>query len=540
MNKRKFLFVCMLLTFTGCASIQKNTILSSGLSPFDFGLANAKNGEERFRVLYNTHVTALSLGVDVNYSNIDSISLVIPRDAKSIPLTNNNNFEGVVFNVKNNSKDFFLFTLINDSKSIKISKEDIDRGFFNGYKELNNGYYLLVVSDSNLWVENREGYSYGHKRRDLLVVGNGEAFNKTIMPYNNEQSVPVCYYYRTKAKKTSFSNIVLKREKGSNYKTFLCRITGVNGLFLEDVNIYTPENQGESDKAIMISDCANVTFNHVNICGTYSRTDYSGYGIEMDNIFNFKAKKLYAHGNWGVFGTNNMNTVVFDKCDINRFDIHCYGRNVSFKDVTFRNNYNQFASVFGSISFERCKFIDFIPLVNGPSYNAYVGYDIVLKDCELIGDEEETYLITEGYIDDRVNKRQELSKRCLPNVTINNMELNLGDNVKRVVLFHFFERGKWKQPIDYISSIKIDGLKANYSVNYSREVVDFIVADVSVNIVNPLHQSFIDIDLSSCPTKSFDSPKGRIINNLNPVDKKSTVRCSRIKAIMEYRETTKR
>jgi hypothetical protein len=76
-----------------------------------------------------------------------------------------------------------------------------------------------------------------------------------------------------------------------------------------------------------------------------------------------------------------INTALIEDSKINRFDIHCYGRDIAFKNVEFFDLYNQYSSVFGTISHDHCTFTNFVPVLNGGSYNAFVGHDIVFNDC---------------------------------------------------------------------------------------------------------------------------------------------------------------
>lgn len=435
-NSFLLIYVCLVCSLlVSCATGSHSVFCKRDLSPNDFGLTRARSGEERFRILYKTHTAAVAAGVNVSYAGIKRIDLEIPQDAVSIPLTEKNDFAGVEFRVHNTKKNFCLFIYSPKSTAVTVSKRDIDRGDFRSYSQLARGRVLLAVSDEKPWVENREGYKYGHVRKDILLLKNGLAQNKTVMPYNNSNSSHSCAFYPMRINGMTVSNVSLQRSENSTFKTYLMNVSGVDGLKLENVSIHTPENQGESDVAITIKDCTNVTFEKVRIDGTYSRSDHSGYGVSMNNIWNFKVRKMYGHGNWGVFGTNNVNVASFEDSDINRFDIHCYGRDVSFKNVTFRDKYNQFASVFGTISFEGCTFIDFRPIVNGPSYNAYVEYDVVMKDCVIRQSQGKVVLIDEGYIDNRVNSRLELSHRCLPNIDISNLTIQVGEEVQKAYLF---------------------------------------------------------------------------------------------------------
>ena len=422
MNKSWLLVILFgVILCSGCASVKTGKSHAKDISPFSYGLSQAKNGEERFRVLYNTHRAAVSAGVNVDYSEIKRIDIEIPEDAKSIPLTVTNDFAGVEFNVKNAQKDFYLFSYVGKTAPITISKHDIDRGNFKRNPQLRKGRRLLVIADDNPWVLNREGYKYGHVRKDILLIKNGKAQNKTVMPYNTEGSSPTCTFYILSQDGITFSNITLNRSKDSSKKTYLVNVTGVDGLTLSGVTIHTPENQSENDVATSIKECTNVTFKDVTIDGTYSRSDHSGYGVSLNTIWNFKVSNMVGHGNWGVFGTNNVNVASFEDSDINRFDIHCYGRDITFKNVTFRDKYNQFASVFGTIRFDNCNFIHFCPVLNGQSYNAYVGYNVVMNNCVFDICKGKNILIDQGRIDGVVNIRPELSERCIPNISINNL-----------------------------------------------------------------------------------------------------------------------
>ena len=511
----------------GCASMATGGANKKNLSPYDYGLSKARTGEDRYKVLYNTHVAAAAAGVNVNYSGIGQIDLVIPKDAKSIPLTSVNDFAGVEFNVKNTQKDFYLFSYSVKSNPVKVAKQDIDKGNFKRYPQLRTGRVLLVVSDDNPWVKNREGYSYGHTRKDILLLKNGRAVNKTVMPYDNNDSSPSCAYYTLADKGLTVFNITLNRSKDSSKKTYLLNVIGIDGLVLEGVTIHTPENQGESDVAITIKECTNVTFKDVTIDGTYSRTDYSGYGVSLNNIWNFKATNMYGHGNWGVFGTNNVNVASFEDCDINRFDIHCYGRDISFRNVTFRDKYNQFASVYGTIAFESCRFIHFCPVLNGQSYNAYVGYDVVMNNCTFDICRGKNILIDQGRLDEKVNSRPELSGRSIPNVSIKNLKVIVPKDVPNVYLFFFRGGEKIDRELGYLSNVSISGV--NFIYEEGCAPANFHLSNISLPVAREIKSTLKDIDVIGNATVQKKGT-GRFVKNLKPLSKSSVMREDNIKA----------
>lgn len=395
------------------------------ISPNDFGLQQACTGEERYEALLKAHKAAIERGLYINYCGIDTIHIAIPQHAESIPLSEKNDFSGVVFNVTNKTNDFFLFYNVNEAKEIDLPAYSIDNSTFKEYPLLANGRKLLVVEDKIPWVKNRSGYTYGHTRKDILLLENGYALNTTIMPYNNSSSSVFCKYYNLDQKsRVHISNLTFVRTKESTAETYLCSIRGLNDVRLKNVRLKTPDTDMVNDLAILINDCTNVVFEDVMIDGTYSRLNHSGYGICMDNIWNFRAKRLIGKAKWGIFGNNNINTVTMEKCDINRFDIHCYGRDVVFKKCVFRDLYNQFSSVYGKIEFNKCEFIDFTPVMFEPSYNAYVKFDLKFKNCIVHSTASHNHLIyANGLKGNSTNERQELAKQEYPNLYIKGLKV---------------------------------------------------------------------------------------------------------------------
>lgn len=508
---RILLLIAFAVFFNSCSIFSFVRNEHNNLSPLAFGLREAKSGEERFWVLYNTHREAVYFGKTVDYQGIDTLEITIPENAKSIPLTNTNDFKDVVFNVTNYATDFFLFTYVNEYQNISIGKDDIDCGDFRKNPYLFKGRYLLSIKDVKPWVEKRDGYSYGHIREDILLVENGMAVNKTVMPYNNDYSEPVCKLYTIKGG-VSVKNLSLNRTKESRFKTFLLMIEGVNNLSLDNILVFTPENSGQDDQIISLKNCANINFNNISINGTYSRKDYSGYGVTMCNIWNFNAQNFYGHGNWGVFGNNNINNAHLSNSDINRFDIHCYGKDVSFDNVVFKNNYNQFSSVYGTILFNNCTFVNFIPVINGSSYNAYVGYNIVFNNCNYSTDHDTPVLISGGYADNDINKRYELKNRSLPNVTINNMTLSIPERTPNVYLFFFNTKGGEIRTMDYISSITVNGLFFRY--DNKNGAAKFVTSNVDIKLKKAIKERYTNIDLLGNKTKGSRN-SGQVIRMLN-------------------------
>lgn len=455
-----FLFVFVLLTscFFSCSGASHSYSSKKDLSPHDFGLTNAQSGTERYWVLFETHNAAIKAGVNVDYSGIDTIYIDIPDRPKQIPLTRLNDFKGCVFVVKNSSKNHRLFSYSEKKIPISVSKQCIDAGDFRTIEQLKNGRCLLLIQDENPWVLNRRGYNYGHQRKDVLLIENGLAKNKVTMPYSNGYSDPKCDFIPLTDSPFIFKNITIERDSGSKYVSNVAYIAGANDVQISNVKLHTPKNSLNNDRGILIYNCTNVNLDNVFIDGTYSQLNHSGYGITLNNIWNLRVTRMYGKANWGVFGNNNINVASVEDSQINRFDIHCYGRDVSFKNVEFFDLYNQYSSVYGTIRYDKCTFTNFVPMLNGGSYNAFVPHDIVLNDCVFNAMPKKNFLIKISGIKGDVNERYELAQKSLPNVRIKNLTVRLINGADYFYLFNTNSESKKIENFNYISKIKIDGL----------------------------------------------------------------------------------
>ena len=135
-------------------------------NPLQFGLNEAKTGEECYYVLQRTHKEVQRLGVGVTYKGIKKIDIVIPNKANSIPITHFTDFAGVTFQVENKQKNIFLFSLSSELTSVAVNGTEIDNGDFSRNQILSSGIKMLVVKDNTPWVDNRIGYNYGATRKD--------------------------------------------------------------------------------------------------------------------------------------------------------------------------------------------------------------------------------------------------------------------------------------------------------------------------------------------------------------------------------------
>lgn len=424
-NCLKFLITISISFFSVFCSYGSNKI-----SPLDFGLKDAKTGVERYWALYNAHVAAQNSDATVDYKGIGNLNIEIPRDAKSIPLTSKTNFRGMRLTVVNKCKSFFLYEMAQPETAIEVSARDIDNGTFQKYNELNLGIVLLVLEDKNLWVKQRKGYNYGHTRRDVLLIRNGKALNTPVSGYNNTETSVKASYVKANNCQKSIKDLKFYRSEQSTQKTYLVNLNNQYNVALSDIEVHTPSSNMIGDQAFRLSNCCNVIFRDITIDGTYSAKDNYGYGISMNNVYDIRFERLSSKSDWGIFGNNNVSNVTLKDCDINRFDVHCYGKDIYMKKCVFRDLYNQFSSMKGKVLFDKCTFIDFTPYLHEYSYNAYTDVDIEFRNCIVYASKKRNYLIDARSLNGaETDERAELRVQQYPNLCVKGLKVILGDDM---------------------------------------------------------------------------------------------------------------
>lgn len=246
---------------------------------------------------------------------------------------------------------------------------------------------------------------------------------------------------------------------------------------------------------LRIADSTNVTFKDVTINGTYSDTDAYGYGIYMNNTWNCLFDNLQVtNAAWGVFGTVNVNTVRLNGCSLNRFDVHCYGTDITCTNVTFQNlisggvRYNQLTCVYGQVLFENCTFKSFTPVLFDSSFNAYTEMDVIFRGCTVDwsgGIPTHNGLVSAyGLFSYGENPREELKKKCLPNIIVRDLTFKAPTGSTAFTLYLFNCGGSNLVPIDYLSIIDMDKITVSPAIN----TLNIYASNLSFTTVNPISE----------------------------------------------------
>ena len=460
------------------------------ISPLDYGLREATNGVERLDAIRNAHLTAAAIGTEVDYTGVGTVDLEISAGAAPIPVTNNTDFKGTVFNVKNTVKDIYLFSKIETRKSIVLSGRQIDSKDFSSIPELRSGLFILRIEDGNPWVLQREGRDYSAVRRDVILIENGIGKNGPIAPYDTPASQPVCSYRAVDTSLKTFGNVTLNRVAGSTFKTYLGRFDTENNLKLHNITINTPDPNGLiSDSAIYVINSTNLLMEDVTVNGSYSKTDEYGYGISLNAIWNGTFRRITSHTNWGVFGNNNNHDSLIENCDIDRYDIHCYGRNITIRNSKITGRGLSVSSVYGTILLEHNEYVNCHPYNIRSDYYCYVPMDLIIRDCEVTTTQPRLFGM--GRLDTKDNERPELLKKNWNNLTIEGLKVHIPAGASEYYIYYPTTANNFGKPLGYLSSIDIKGLEFIYPSGATSVKVKLSSADVQM-------ENNVDVKITDC------------------------------------------
>ena len=479
------------------------------ISLLDMGLREAQSGEERFHILSEAHSKALAQGREVDYTGVGTVDLVIPADVSPILIGNNTDFKGTVFNVLNNVKGAYLFTLRGSKKAVEVTGAQIDAADYRAVPSLSSGTHLLAIEDGTPWVENREGYDYGATRREVVLVKDGVGSNGPCAPYDTDATVVKAWRCVADESQKTFCNVTLNRDPASTAMTFLVRFEMQNNVKVSNVTVNTPVSDLYGDSCVAFVFCTNILMEDIVMEGNYSDVDKFGYSISCNAVWNSTFRRVRSNCRWAVFGCNNTHDSVIENCDIERFDTHCYGRNITMRDSHLRGKGLPASSIFGTILLERCFFDDCYLYAMRPDYNAYVDFDIIVKDCE-ITPKATSGLISMGRLDAKVNSRPELELKRWPNVSIDGLKVNVASGVTSVPLF-YIGNNKAVKPLEYISEVSVKNLEFKYK-SASAATASFKLCSVPVSVAaNPFKFTFSGSSLKP----SASSAKAKVYVNVH-------------------------
>mgnify|MGYP000838214913 CR=1 FL=1 len=232
-------------------------------------------------------------------------------------------------------------------------------------------------------------------------------------------------------------------------------------MSIENITSITPgNNKLYGDGIIGISNSTNIELKNIHINGSYSQKDKYGYGICLSGVSNITIKRISGKAPWGIFYVDNSQNVLVDDCDINRFDLHCYGKDFTIKKSTFSGRPNAYASFYGTLIYDNCTFNDSDPIGLRQDYNANTPFDAIFNNCTFNFTQNANCILRINGLSSEMNSRKELHNKCLPNLHINNCEVNFSKDTYR---WFIAVTGKiqWNVPIDYMLNWDIQNIYVN-------------------------------------------------------------------------------
>ena len=93
---------------------------------------------------------------------------------------------------------------------------------YSSVPELRDGMYLLKVKDETIWtVRNDNGTISDVYREDLILINNGQAYNRPIYSYESDVSSPSFTYIPVNSSSTVVNNLNIVREEASTFVTYV-------------------------------------------------------------------------------------------------------------------------------------------------------------------------------------------------------------------------------------------------------------------------------------------------------------------------------
>ena len=470
----------------------------------------ANDGIGLYNKLKEIHNSARQANENITYPYGETFNITIQNNQDPIPLSPNTDFNYCKFVVKNTSKIINLFSLAadeDDVHSVTIDKSLLrkDAIIYGSNQEMSITPKLLIVEDQNEWTYRNDSDPF--IRKDVLFVTGNQIQNDPIATYNNSASSPACEYVDVSTVQKTIENIVFERTSDSTFVTNLLSTKKQYNVLIRNVTIITQTPNGTpfyEDECININDSAMIEMRNININRTYSAEDHWGYGIRLLNVWNSSILNLTAFNpEKGVMGNENVNGLIVENSDLNRVDVHCYGRDITCTNCLFRNEsnvthrYNRVSSFYGKLTFINCTFNSFLPLRIDSDYNAFTPFDLILDNCTLnVSPTQKSIVNTEKLGKANTTTRQELEERCLPNIIITNLHLNFlqATEFYFIRIYGFDEENDYSGSIHYMNTFVVDVVEVTQTSPNPVTIYDFCYTDQvhinrPLNLVEPLRRN---------------------------------------------------
>lgn len=286
------------------------------------------------------------------------------------------NFDGLTLDCTNNNSQRNLFSLVSEPLSSEASTiEDLAAD-----EIFNMARGLIFAYDPTPLYKRSGDHDYNYFRHDVFLVENNIVLGSPCLPYDAETQLELSYIILN-YNSTQVRNLNVIRRGDADLRV-LYAVYQYN-LIVDNLCVDTLVNFDEMDGAFSIDNVHTLIFNNITINKGYRDTRGANYIFELYWITNLLCNNIKAaYSTWGCFGTRGINGAHIQNSTINRFDIHCYGKNILATNCIFVNNFNQCQCTTGYITFRNCSFIDHRGLM---IYDTPVGVPckVTYEDCDI-------------------------------------------------------------------------------------------------------------------------------------------------------------
>lgn len=442
--------------------MQGNPMEDNPLNPLNFGLREASDGMERYNALMACHREAVASHRPVSYAGIDTIRLVVPENAASIPLPYITDFAGAVIVVRNNSgHNVTLFSLTGDKEpeEIKVDCRMLEDNDFREVPEFRSGYNLLIVDDKTPWsAHQHRGNAF--YRSDLIAIAEGHSQNSTIAPYTDAAAMPLFRYVTVSSDVKSIEHVTIIRDRSSANITYCFSVANQYNVAFRNVHVVTPRSILFGDKIFDIANSAMVSFSNIIIDSSYSSKNSYGYAFCLTNVAGIRFENIRCRTTWHAFAAANVNGVEMRRCVANGFSLLCYGRDIHATECDMRVRGFHLSSLFGTLRLDSCYFSQCTPVMLRSDYNAYTPFDIRASHCSVDASRKYHAFVNAVFFSNQPNRRPELSALCLPNIWVEALTVNNRPLYRQFDILALSGNMKvGERQVDYLQHIEVNGLR---------------------------------------------------------------------------------
>jgi len=347
------------------------------------------------------HLYANSNDKNVSYNGMSKIA--IDADAQIIINTNVDFasveiyvLNGVVLDPSYSIVRYIMFKVFDSSTPLTtvagaVTAGDIEKGSFTPAKDLytKDGYFLLECAYQipNRTKDGTVNYTQSFKSNKGGVVNNPVSYDLT--GYEGSVSIK---YRDTPSKKLTISNFSVVADGWNNQ--CLIEVTRCN-VDLNNITVLPTAYPVDSvDNLIRLSYVSDVRINSFITNGRVTNAAEGTYALLMEYVADIYIKNMSSQDGWGSTGTNEVNGLYYEDCNINRYDTHSGCHNMKITNSTIGLLGVRYGWGGGLLEISNCTCYS-VPLTYRGDYGGQFDGTISVKNIKVSNPNTTGYLIVD-------------------------------------------------------------------------------------------------------------------------------------------------